>query len=135
MKSFNNIDDELSTDTCNKSATDLLLQEKLQEELSYVKISHILKQNIIQCTIEKPKNLSGKFSQFLNRTIEIPVSYICTVFLIVLISSTLSTFIVTNNMKMDKTLQGYTNIRVISISGSNVILPKDISEVIKHYEN
>ena len=135
MKSFNNIDDELYTDMCTKSATDLLLQEDLLEELFDVKMSHNLKQSIMQCTIEKPKTLHEKFSGFLNRTIEIPVSYICTVFLIVFISSTLSTFIVTNNMKTDKKLQGYTNFRVLSISGSNVILPKDISEVIKHYEN
>jgi len=135
MKSFNNKDEELYIDEFKKNAMDLLLHDELQEELMVVKMSHNLKQNIMQCTIEKPKTFYGKVCTFLNGTIEIPVSYVCSIFLVIFISSTLSTFIITDAMKMDKKLQGYTNIRVLNISGNTVILPKNISEVIKHYEN
>ncbi|MBZ9686579.1 hypothetical protein G9F72_009590 [Clostridium estertheticum] len=135
MRKFNNKDEEIYRDIFEKNAIDYTLQNELKGELITVEMSHNLKKSIMECTINKPKNLYEKFSEFLNRTIEIPVSYICTVCFVIFISSTLSTFIVTESMKMDKKLQGYTNIRVLNISGSSVILPKDISEVIDNDEN
>ena len=135
MKSFNNKDEKSYIDTFKKNEMDFLLHDELQEELTNVKMSYNLKQSIMECTIKKPKTLYEKLHQFLNRTIEVPVSYIFTFCLAIFISSTLSTFIITDSMRMDKKLQGYTNIRILNISGSSVILPKEINEVIEHDEN
>jgi hypothetical protein len=118
-----------------KSNIDYLLQDRLKEEIKNVKMSHNLKQIILDNTINHRKSIFEKFLRFFNRTVEIPVSYLCTACVVIFISSTLSTFIVTDNMKADKNIQGYTNIRVLNISGSNVILPKDISEVTYNEEN
>lgn len=109
-----------------------LLHDELNQEMSNVKMSLNLKESIIKNTIKQPKTLHEKFSRFLNRTVEIPFSFAFAVCFVIFISSTLSTFIVTDSMKTDKKLQGYTNIRVLNISGSNVILLKDTSEVIRN---
>lgn len=114
---------------------DYLLQNELNEEMHDIKMSSALKESIIQNTIKKPKNLYERLFQFLNRSVEIPVSYALAVCIVIVVSSTLSTFIVTDSMKTDKALQGYSNIRVLNISGSNVILPNDISEVTGNEKN
>ncbi|MGH4123657.1 MAG: hypothetical protein ACREV6_12090 [Clostridium sp.] len=135
MKRFKNKHEDIYIDIFNKNDMDYLLQHGLQEEMFDVKMSATLREIIMKSTIKQPKSLYEKFYMFLNRTLEIPVSYVCTVCFVIFFCSTLSTFIVTDNMKTDKKLQGYTNIRVMNISGSSVILPKDISEVIQYYEN
>ncbi len=137
MKEFdiNSSDEEINDDIFKRSNMDYCLQDRLKEEMCNVKMSYKLRDGIMESTTKKPKSLYEKFSQFLNSTIEIPVSYVCTVFVVIVISSTLSTFIVTDSMKMNKNLQGYSNIRVLNISGSNVILPKGIGEVISNEKN
>lgn len=116
--------------TYKENTVDSLLHDRLNQEMSNVKMSLNLKESIIKNTIKRRTTLYEKFSQFLNIKIEISVSFAITACFVIVISSALSTFIVTDSMKMDRKLQGYTNIRVLSISGSNVILPKDTSEVI-----
>jgi hypothetical protein len=128
-------DEKINSDIFNENTMDFLLQDKLKEEMINVKMSHNLKESILESTIKKPKSLHEKFLKILNSTLEIPVSYACIACFIIITCSTLSTFIVTDNMKMDKELQGYTNIRVLNISGSNVILPRDISEVTDNEKN
>ncbi|MGV8983486.1 hypothetical protein [Clostridium sp.] len=132
MKRYKN---NFPRDILKKSTEDCLLHDELNQEMSNVIMSTNLKENIIKNTIKQPNTLYENFSQFLNKTVEIPFSFAITVCFVIFISSTLSTFIVTDSMKMDKKLQGYTNIRVMNISGTNVILPKDTSEVIDHFEN
>lgn len=114
---------------------DHLLQNGLKEEMMSIKMSHNLKESILEHTIMKQKSRYEKFFEFLNRTVEVPISYVCTVCIVIFISSTLSAFIVTDSMKTDEKLQGYTNIRILNLSGSNIILPKDISEVTSNGKN
>lgn len=135
MKKYNNKDDEVNSDIFERTTMDCLLQDKLKEEMLSVKMSHTLRESILERTTKKPQSVYEKLSNLLNRTVEIPVSFACTVCIVIFITSTLSTFIVTDSMKTNKKLQGYTSIRVLNISGSNVILPKDMSEVISNEEN
>lgn len=131
----NNMCEDLSSNILKKDTMDFSFQDGLKEEMINIKMSYNLRESILHSTIKKPKSIYEKFSEVLNRTVEIPIFYICTVSILIFISSTLSTFIVTDNMKMHKKLQGYTNIRVLNISGSNVILPKDIREVTSDEKN
>jgi hypothetical protein len=132
---FNNEDSEAYSAMLKKGTMDCLVQDSLKDEIIKVKMSSNLRNSILERTTKKPKSPAEKLSNFLNKTVEIPISYVCTVCIIIFISSTLSTFIVTDNMKTNKKLQGYTNIRVLNISGSNVILPKNIGEVTSNEEN
>lgn len=132
---INNKDDEVYSNIFEKNTMDLLLQDELKKTMLSVKTSHNLRESILEHTTKKPQSLYEKLSNFLNKTVEIPVSFAYTFCIVLFISSTLSTFIVTDSMKTNKKLQGYTSIRVLSISGSNVILPKDMSEVISNEEN
>ena len=137
MKKFeiNSSGEERNNDIFKRNTMDYLLQDRLKEDMSNVRMSHSLKESIMGNTIKKPMSLYEKFSRLLNSTVEISVSHVCTVCFVIFISSTLSTFIVTDSMKMNKNLQGYSNIRVLNISGSNVILPKGIGEVINNEKN
>ena len=135
MKRSNNKDEKVNSDIFNKNAMDSTLQNRLKEEMTNVTMSSKLKQNILEHTIKRPQSIYYKFIKFLNSSVEIPISYVFTICSVIFICSTLSTFIVTDNMKMNKSLQGYTSIRVLKISGSSIILPKDISEVLGNEEN
>jgi hypothetical protein len=107
---------------------DFRISENLREELENVKFDHSLKMNILDNTINRKKNILEKITDFMNKTIEIPIGGIVTVcFIAVVLSSSLS--VVTSNMKNNRDIMGYSNIKIVQINGSNIIIPNTQCEV------
>lgn len=105
----------------NKEPFDIIIEQKLKKELLEIKVSKKLKENIKNHTIYKHKSLLEKFIDFMNKTVEIPVAAAAAVCLAVCLG-VLSSFIITDGMKQDKTLIAYSDSKMISMDGSYVIV-------------
>jgi hypothetical protein len=102
-------------------ALDRSIRENMEKSLISINMSQNLKESIKKETIYKEKSLFKKISIFMNRTVEIPTSLIAAVCITVVIGLS-SSFIITDKMKDDKSIQGYSNIKVLQDMGSTIII-------------
>jgi hypothetical protein len=98
-----------------------LIREGLREEAKDVTMSSSLKNRIIKNTIENPQTFYQRFVKVMNTTIDIPLPSALAACLLIL-SISFSSFWVTNEMKRDKSIQGYTSIKVIKIGPCDVYI-------------
>jgi len=104
-----------------KDKLDELIRESLMEEVHNIKMSSSLRENIRKNTMKSKLSLYGRFKRVMNTTIEIPVPSIMAACLLVFFIG-FSTFRVTDTMKKDKSILGYTSVKVIKIGGADVYM-------------
>ncbi|KPU43097.1 hypothetical protein OXPF_33470 [Oxobacter pfennigii] len=101
-----------------KDKLDLKIRESLMDEAGSLKMSYELKKRIMDETVKK-KSIYKKFRELMNTTVEIPIPPVMAAFLIIFFM-TFWSFTATDRMKMDKTIKGYTSIKVINMGGIEV---------------
>jgi hypothetical protein len=113
----------------NEFIVDDFIKNKLQNEMEPIKMSSALKKNIIQNTVNRREKLSEKICNLMNKTIEIPVSYTVAACFILFLAVISPSMIITNNMKHDQSIQGYSDVEILRMNGSDVLIPKNLCEV------
>lgn len=104
-----------------KDKLDMLIEEKLKEEFRDVKMSHSLKDSIRKNAARQNNSLYKRFKVFMNRTIEIPIPSAMAVCVIVAFLG-FGTFTVTEDMKRDKSIKGYTDVKVMRLAGMDIYM-------------
>lgn len=103
---------------------DLELHKRLKDEVEDIKITSSLRDSILKNTIMKKRSPYERFKRAMNTTIEIPVPSAMAVCLVVFFFA-FTVFRVTDVMKKDESIKGYTSVRTVEIGGVQVIVDKD----------
>lgn len=103
----------------NKFAS--LIKDSLEEEVVNIKMSSSLKENIRKNTMKKRSGFFEKLRRLLNQPIEAPLPAIIAVSVLFLLLMPFF-FIVTDNMKKDKAIFGYTSIKIVKIGATDVLI-------------
>lgn len=111
-----------------KGRLDNLVKEGLVKASEDIKMSPGLKDRIIGSTINKKKNLLRRFLDLLDTTIEISVPS-AAIACVVLIIFVFSGFTWMWGSRNDKSLEGYTSIKVVKMGGSDIIIDINSKEV------
>ena len=104
-----------------KDKFDVFVRGGLREETKKIVMSASLKNRIIKRTVEKPNTFYDKFRKFMNTTIVIPLPSALAICLIMIVF-TFSAFRVTDSMKKDKSILGYSSIKIVKMGGIDVIV-------------
>jgi len=109
------------------------VSESLKEEVADIKMSSLLKESIKKNTV-KNKSLYRKFRDLMNTTIEIPVPSAVAVCVLICLF-TFSTFRVTESMKKDKSIRGYTSVRIIRVGNMDILIDIENGGMSNEQEN
>lgn len=117
-----------------KDRLDSLIGEELKRDVCRIRMSESLKDSIREKTIKKNKSFYSRFKSLMNTTIEIPVPSVMAACILICFLA-VSTFTVTDSMKKDKSIQGYTSIKVVRIGGMDVYMDNEDSGGVKVEKN
>lgn len=111
-----------------------LIKDGLSDAADDIEMSPALKSRILKNTIGRSETLYERLLKFMDKTIEIsfPSAIVAG---IVLVAFIFTGFISVWSIKGDKSLVGYTSVKVINVGGSDIIVDKNSGGVLDGIKN
>lgn len=116
-----------------KDKLDIAIGECLRDELKDIKMSSNLKDSITKETVRN-KTLKRRLKDLMDMTIDIPIPSAVAA-CVILCFFTFSTFNVTENMKKDKSIHGYTSVRTIKVGNMNITVENENGGAVNEKKN